>query len=220
MCENELLQLKRMNLLKDGWKYNEGIDGNEIGTTRNDTFNNPNPKMIKLELHRAGSQMVERNVKIDLHILNVPSELAYGLWSICVGVRSITDHPNYIDNANTHLPDFSKRETLEILAYTVIHALITELKVNYCKGKVGFIGMQRIFRFGGERLTNGTKYLIDKYKNCSIGEKTISDVFNELKDEPNIDNINENYRRMIKKEIEKRLEIIGYWDYIPIPKSF
>lgn len=45
-------------------------------------------------------------------------------------------------------------------------------------------------------------------------------MFKELKDEPNIDNINENYRRMIKKEIEKRLEIIGYWDYIPIPKSF
>ena len=105
------------------------------------------------------------------------------------------------------------------MPYAIIHAIISELKNNYCEGKVGFIGMQRIFRFGGERLTNGTKYLIDKYKNCFIGEKTISDVFNELKDEPNIDNINENYRKMIKKEIEKRLEIIGYWDYIPIPKS-
>jgi hypothetical protein len=70
------IRLKRTLLLKDGWKYNEGKDGDEIGAPRNDTFNNPVPKTLKVRLHNAGSQMIHRNVKIDLK-LPIPSEI-YG----------------------------------------------------------------------------------------------------------------------------------------------
>ena len=40
-----------------------------------------------------------------------------------------------------------------------------------------------------------------------------------LKDEPDITKINKDYKKIIKKVIEERLEIIDYWDYIPISKS-
>jgi len=140
-------------------------------------------------------------------------------WSTCVGYKSITDFPTYINEAYTHLPDFSRKETKEILTYALIYALISELKKNYCEGKIGFDRMSETFKFGGERLTNGAKYLIDTYGYCKIGAKTITEVFNELMKEPDINKINENYRTLIKSRIKKRLDIIEYWKYIPIPKQ-
>jgi hypothetical protein len=220
------IRLKRILLLKDGWKYNEGIDGDEIGAPRNDTFNNPVPKTLKVRLHNAGSQMIPRNVKIDLN-LPIPSELAYGLWSVTVGRKAqIIDFPHYpayIDNAYTHLPDFSMVETMEILAYSVFRNLLFELEneYRYCKGKIGFIGAMRFFKFGEQRLTDGARYLLDTYGCCPIGNKTIKEVFEELRQEPNINNLPvSDYRAAIREEVATRLEIIGYWDYIPIPKKY
>ena len=213
------IKLKKMNLLKDGWKYDtrKNVKG-EICVQHNETFNVPAPKTFYMNVLKGGSELIPENVKIDLELKNVPSELVYGLWSTCIGYKSITNFPTYINEAYTHLPNFTKQETLEILSYLVIHALISELIKNYCKGKIGFIGLSRKFKFGGEKLTKGAKYLINTYGYCKIGNKTIIEVFNELKEELNIENINKDYRKLIKKEIEKRLEIIGYWDYIPIPK--
>ncbi|MFX1520145.1 MAG: hypothetical protein ACFFCD_09530 [Promethearchaeota archaeon] len=218
------VRLKEMLLLKDGWKYNERIDGDEIGAPRNDTFNNPVPKTIKIRLRNAGSQMIPRNVKIDLN-LPIPSELVYGLWSTTVGRKAqIIDFPHYpayIDNAYTHLPDFSMVETMEILAYSVLRNLIFELENEYCEGKIGFIGAMRVFKFGGQRLTNGAQNLLDTYGYCPIGNKTIKEVFEELRQEPNINKLPvSDYRAAIREEVATRLEITGYWEYIPIPRKY
>jgi hypothetical protein len=105
---------------------------------------------------------------------------------------------------------------MEILAYAIIHTLITELIQENCKGKIGFVGGKRFFRFGGERLTEGAKYLIETYRDCPIGLENIGEVFKNLREEPDIEEINSDYRSMIKNEMEKRLEDIGYWDYLPI----
>ncbi|MFA5731618.1 MAG: hypothetical protein WC934_06405 [Acidithiobacillus sp.] len=209
---------KILSLLKNGWKYNMCDDGNEIGTTRNDTFNNPNPKMLKTILHNAGSQMIQENVIISLQNEFINDPLIYGLWSVIVGNRSITNYPIIFDNCYTHLPDFTKTETFEILAYTILSILITELKNNNCEGKIGFVGMSRIFKFGGKELTKGATYLIETYKHCPIGELTIGMVFERLKNNEDSDEIDKKLRILIKKEIEERLNIIGYWDYLPIPQ--
>ena len=226
MYEKTPIHLKMVALLKEGGRYRDGskyvtnkVD-HPLGVRRNDTFNNPNPKIFTVDVKEgSGAEISKDNVKIDLKIAKIPSELIYGLWSVTVGHRSIAGHPIFIDNAHTHLPDFSKKETMEILAYSLIHTLITELKNNYCQGKIGFIGLNRIFQFGNTSLTNGVKHLIEKYGYCNIGEKTILDVFEELKTEPNIDNIDNNYRRKIKEEITRRLDLIAFWDFIPIPNN-
>ncbi len=219
--EGKLIRLKPSKLLKDHWKYNTAryIRG-EIAVQRADYFNIPTPKMFHLDVKKGGSELIPENVKIDLNIPNIPSELIYGLWSTIVSYRSITEHPIYMDNAYIHLPDFNRVETMEILAYAVIYNLISELKNNYCKGKIGFVGMKRVFKFGGKELTDGAKYLIEKYGYIPIGNKTLKDVFEELRSQPDINKIDNNYRKIIKDEISKRLKQIGYWDFIPIPLNF
>lgn len=224
--QDRILRMKKMKLLKEGWRYRDGSKyvkkkvSPSLGVRRNDTFNNPNPKIFTINVAEgSGAEISRDNVKIELHIPEVPSELIYGLWTITVGYRSITDHPIFIDNAHTHLPDFTRKEAMEILTYALIHTLITELKNNYCEGKIGFIGMNRVFCFGNRSLTKGAEYLIEKYGYCPIGVNNISNVFIELKSEPDINKIDEKYRRIIKTEIGTRLDNIGYWDFIPIPSS-
>jgi len=212
-------QLQFLPLLKDGWKYNAKDDGNEIGTTRNDSFNNPNPKMIKIHLHNAGSQMISTNVRIPLNIPHIPDELIYGLWSVCVGNRSLTNYPIIFDNCYTHLSDFTNIKTQEILAYSTLSILITEIMNTYTEERIGFVGMKRNFKFGGKKLTKGTKYIIEMYGNCEIEKSyTIKSVFNQLQQGDNPNDINKKLRIYIKHEIQRRLEQIGYWDYLPIPK--
>ena len=218
LYNNRKYQLKQLPLLKDYWKYNEGIDGNEIGTSRNDTFNNPNPKIIKLYLHNAGSQLIQENVKFPLNIPNIPDPLIFGLWSVCVGYQSYTDFPTIFNEAHTHLPNFDNPKTLEIFPYVILSTIITEILNNYCQGKIGFIGMSRIFQFGGKALTKGAQYLLDTYHLLPIGTTTIGDVFHRLKANDHPDDIDKNLRKLIKREMELRLDQIGYWDYLPIPK--
>ena len=218
--EGKDIKLKNFLLLKDGWKYDtRKIIENEICVQHNETFNASPPKMFHLNVKKGGSELLSENIKIDLKIPNLPSELIYGLWSLCVGHRAIAKYPIYIDNAYIHLPNFSKTETMEILVFTTIHVIISELKNNYCEGKIGFIGMQRIFQFGNKRLTRGVEYLINTYGYCQIGNTTLKEIFDELRNQPDISKINKDYRKMIKVEIEKRLDIIGYWTYIPIPEK-
>lgn len=221
--QGENIRLKRMTLLKDGWRYDtrERVTG-EIAVQGNDRFHVPAPKIFHLQVEKGGSELIQQNVKIELN-LPIPSELAYGLWSIAVGRKAqIIDFPNYplyIAGAYVHLPDFTREETMECLTYITIRALLFELENQYCEGKMGFIGADRVFKFGEQRLTKGAKYLIDTYGYCPIGDKTIKEVFEELRNEPDINNLPvSDYRAAIREEVAKRLEIIGYWDYIPIPQ--
>jgi len=216
--EDKIIRLKQLPLLKDGWQYDtRKVVHHEIAVQGCDRFNVAAPKIFHSQVQKGGSELVPENVKIDLNIPHLPSELVYGLWSATVGYRSITAHPIYMDNAYTHLPDFSKPETLEILAYVVLHVLITELLNQYTQGQIGFVGIQRLFRFGGPPLTAGARYLLDTHPNCPIGTTTIGQVFHELQATPDTSKIDTTYRSLIRAEIEKRLEAIGYWKYLPIP---
>lgn len=215
------IMLKILPLLKDGWNYGDGSTNmeNNICVFRCERFNNPNPKMFCINSKKgSGSELSLKNVKKKLNIPDVPDELIYGLLSIGVGTRSLVGNPIYIDNAYVHLPDFTIIESMEMLVYILVNSLIEELKNNYCKGKIGFVGVSRVFKFGGQRLTDGAKYLIDKYGYCSMGSKTIKDVFEELQNEPDINKVPiSEYKKLIRLEVNKRLEQIEYWKYIPIP---
>ncbi len=225
-CDKRDVKLKRMPLLKNGWRYRDGSKyirekvENPVGVFRCERFNVPNPKTFSINLKEgSGAELAPENVKIDLKIPNLPSELVYGLWSITVGYLSITDFPYYINESYTHLPDFTTQETMEILAYSFINELIFEIKNSYCGGKIGFSGIDvnRTFNFINKRLTEGVIHLITDYGYCPIGEDTISGVFEKLKNNLNFD---KTYRRLIKKEIESRLHAIGYWDYLPLNEKW
>ena len=122
-----------------------------------------------------------------------------------------------MDNAYVHLPDFNQKIIQEILAYTSLYVIITEIKNNYTTNKVGFQGTNRIFQFGGKALTEGVLYLLKKYEECPVNDSNISNIFHTLKTNPDINTLDDNIRRTIKNEIEKRLNGSGYWDYIPLP---
>lgn len=218
--EGQNYRFIKMDLLKDGWDYDNRrtIDEDAIAIQGNDRFNVPYPKNFKINVKSGGSQIVGNNVKKPLPLPpEVPSELAYGLWSSFIGYHAFIPHPPYMSDAYIHLPDFEMEESREILAYLVIYNLITELMHNHTNNKIGFVSVHRLFEFGGGSLTQGAKYLINTYKDCPIRSSTIESVFNELKNTPNIDNLQEDYRKYIKTHIIERLEDIGYWDYIPIP---
>ena len=152
-----------------------------------------------------------------MKIPNLPSELVYALWSVSVGLGAFRTslsnptHPIYMRGAYVHLPDFGKKEAIEILAYSALHALIK----NYAEDQIGFFGTNKVFRFDGENLTKGIEYLFSLCKNCPIYEgHTIGEVF-ELIRQSKVDVTN--CRRGMKAEVSKRLDKIGYWDYVPIP---
>ena len=114
-----------MQLLNEFWKYDtrKYVRG-EIIAQGNDRFNVVAPKMMHLNHKKGGSELVPENIKKSLNVNNIPDELLFGLWSCTVGYRSLTSYPLYMDNAYVHLPDFSKAETQEILALSVLSILI------------------------------------------------------------------------------------------------
>ena len=216
--QNQPIKFKRMKLLKDGWRYDtrKYVHG-EIGVQGNDRFNVQAPKIVHIRIEKGGSELIPENVTEKLNIPNIPDELIYGLWSCAVGYRSITNYPIYMDNAHVHLPDFTQQKAQEILAYTGLHVLITELNNNYTGNKINFQGLERIFHFGGEILTKGVLYLFQTYENCPINEATIGKVFEQLKTHPDINTIDDTIRGGIKTQIEQRLSELAYWEYIPLP---
>lgn len=215
------VKFKELPLLKDSWRYDrrdKGIMKGEIVVQHCESFNAPAPKVIHLNPRQGGSEMIPENVIKPLRIPNLPDELVYGLWSMSVGAKAFWTslsnmlHPIYFDNAYVHLPDFSKRETIEILAYSALHAVLR----NYANGKIGFFGANKVFKFGGERLTKGVEYLFDTCKNCIVYENvTIAEVLNLIK-QSKVDF--SKCTKGIKEEVAKRLAQIGYWDYVPVPK--
>ncbi len=121
-------------------------------------------------------------------------------------------HPIYFDNAYVHLPDFSRKETIEILALSALHAVLR----NYANGRIGFFGTNKVFRFGGERLTKGVECLFERCKDCIVYDNyTIGDVLSQIKDE-RVDF--GKCTKGIKEGVAKRQEQIHYWDYVPVPK--
>lgn len=208
--------VKNIPLLKDGWKYNTSkIQKGEIVIQHNDTFNSPVPKIYHMKVEKGGSEMIQENVIKSIGLSNIPDPLIYGIWSTLVGKGSCLMHPNVFNECYTHLPDFNKETSIKILSYGLLSSMIRELKNNYCNGKIGFDN--GVLKFGGEVLTDGALYLIDKYKDLPIGENyTIGNIFERLKNE-DPDKIDKKLRILIKKEIEIRLDKIGYWEYLPIP---
>ena len=209
-----------MCLLKDSWRYDrrdKGILNGEVVVQHCESFDAPAPKVIHLNPKQGGSEMIPENVKIPLGISGILDELAYGLWSVSVGLGAFgtslsnPTHPVYMRGAYVHLPDFSKKETIEILAYSALHALLK----NYAKDRIGFFGSNRVFRFGGERLTKGVEYLFSLCKDYPVYDGyTIGEVF-ELIRQSKVDTAK--CRKGMKDEVSKGLDEIGYWDYVPIP---
>jgi len=218
--ESKIVQFKKMPLLKDGWRYDrrdkDELTG-EIVVQDCERFNTPVPKVIHMNPKQGGSEMIQENVKISLGISNVPDELAYGLWGISVALGAFGTSlsnpifPVYMRGAYVHMPDFRRKEAVEILAYSALHTLIK----NYAQERIGFFGTNRVFRFGGERLTEGVEYLFSESKDCVVyDEITIGQSF-ELIKQSRIDITP--FRKGIISEVSKRLNKIGYWNYVPIP---
>jgi hypothetical protein len=130
----------------------------------------------------------------------------------------MTTYPPAFDNCYVHLPDFTTTETLEILAYAVMSALITEMKASHCDDKIGFVGMRRQFTFGNRTITTGAQYLVDTYGTLPVGKYTIDSLFTALKGVKEPDEIDKSLRILIRSEMQSRLTTIGYWDYLPVPR--
>ena len=214
------ITFKKMPLLKDSWRYDRRDKGelkDELVVQHCESFDTPAPKVIHLNPLQGGSEMIPDNVLKPLGISRLPDELVYGLWSMTVGLgaygTSLSNpiFPIYMRDAYVPLPDFSRREAIEILAYSALHALIK----NYAGERIGFFGSNKVFRFGGERLTEGVKILFEECKDCLVyNNNTIDDTLDLIK-QSKVDITK--MRKGIISEVQKRLESIGYWDYIPIP---
>ncbi|MDG7027296.1 MAG: hypothetical protein JRN16_02680 [Nitrososphaerota archaeon] len=225
--ERRVLRFKEMPLLKEGWRYRDGSKyvktrtTDAIGAPRCDRFNAPEPKIIGVDLKEgSGAELSPDNLKIDkvvLSIPNIPPELAYGLWSVSVGLGAFRTSlsnplfPIYFRDAYVHLPDFSKKKTLEILAYAALEVLLK----NYAEDRIGFFGTNKVFRFGNERLTKGVEYLLNLCKDAPTYDgNTIGDTLELFKQEK----VNPTkLRRSLKEEVSKRLDAIGYWEFVPLP---
>ena len=222
--DNKKLHFKELPLLKDGWRYRDGSKyvktktKDAIGAPRCEKFNAPGVKTFGVDLKEgSGAELSPDNLKIVLNITNVPSELIYGLWSVAVGKHafgtslSVSLHPIYFEQAYVHLPDFAKREAIEVLAYSALGVLLK----NYAEDRIGFFGTNQVFRFGNERLTKGVEYLLNLCKECPVYEgHNIGEVF-EMFRQSKVDQTK--LRKGLIEEVSVRLVKIGYWDYIPIP---
>lgn len=204
-------------LFKDIVKNSDRIiSESEIGSKFPSMFNDPGIK----RLYSKGFSLLSSIVKTDLELSSVPTELAYSLWSHVIGM---VNHPIQFEGAYIHIPDFTLQGNMEILTYATIETIMYEsMSPNkYCNGLIGFVGMSRVFKFGNERLTNGAQYLIDTYGDAPVGDTTIRGVFDHMMDTPNeTDEYRLSTARLIKEQIATRLDVVGYWDYIPIPMDF
>lgn len=223
--KNKAVLLKKLPLVKDGWRYRDGNKyvrhktAGAIGVPRCERFNTPNIKLLSTDIKEgSGAELSPDNLKSKKVLVpNIPSELVYGLWSVAVGKHafgtslSTSLHPIYFEQAYVHLPAFGKKETIEILAYSALHILIK----NYAENQIGFFGTNKVFRFDSECYTKSIEYLFDVCKDCSVYEDhNISEVFELIRQSKvNVTKC----RRGLKEEVTKRLEEIGYWNYVPIP---
>jgi hypothetical protein len=215
----ESYKLKVLPLLKDLWNYDTRKRiKEEIAVQVNYSFGSTIPKVFHVKVEKGGSEVIPENVKYKLGIDEIRDELAYSLWSVLAGRKSnILDYPNYplmFDNCYTHVPDFRSKKVMEVLAYTILYTILFEIENNYCNGKIGFVGMMRKFVFGRKEITDNACKILENCSNCVIGDKSIGTIFKDLK---NGNSVSDDTRLHIRKEIMKRLDDIGYWEYLPIP---
>lgn len=221
--ERREVKFKEMLLLKDGWKYGAGNyfvkekNTNAIIAPSCDRFNTPILKIFSTK-EQNGAEVSPDNVMIKLNISGISSELAYSLWSYSVGNRSFESisnrpHPVYFIGAYTHLPDFTKKEVIEILAYSALSTMYS----NFTEGRIGFIGLNKIFKFGNEKYTKEVWNLLQTYHYLPMYDNyTLGDILEIIKD--NKDKIDATkYSNAMGNQIASRLWKIGYWDYVPIP---
>lgn len=223
--KNSNVLFKKMPLLKDGWRYRDGnkyvkhkVEG-AIGVPRCERFWTPRIKVLCTDIKEgSGAELSPDNLRTNRVLVpSIPSELIYALWSVAVGKHafgtslSTSLHPIYFEQAYVHLPDFTRKETIEILAYSALHVLVK----NYAENQIGFFGTNKVFRFDGENYTKSIRYLINMCKDCPVYEgHDIAEVFDFIR-QSKVDVTK--CRKGIKEEVSKRLEEIGYWDYVPIP---
>ncbi len=216
------IEFREMPLLKEYWHYDQGREGllkGEIVAQRCERFNTPQPKVIHLDPKMGGSEMIPENVKKKLSVDGLPDELVLGLWGLSVTLgafgTSLSDpiFPPFMRDAYVHLPNFKKQEAIEVVAYSALHSLIK----NYAEDRIGFVGTNKVFKFGGKVLTDGVEILFKLCKDCEVYDGlTIPEVVKRIKDS--------NYdltklRRGIIEQVKARLEKIGYWDYVPVPRE-
>ena len=219
MFEGTEYQLKKLPLLKNGWKYDERErQCDEIMVQHCETFNSAPPKMFHIQPSKGGSELIQKNVKVPLNVPNLCDPLLYGLWSVTVGYRSIITPPIVFDNCYVHLPDFSNREVQEILALSALFHIIAQMINNYCQNKIGFLGPSGTLVFGGIELTKDMEYLFHMFGSIQIDEtRSLRDVLEYLRKERNLAAWDYGLRKVIREQIRIRLEHIGYWKYLPIP---
>lgn len=204
---------------RDGNKYVNGKTENYFSVMRGERFNTPNPKVFTVNvIESSGAEIHPDNVKRKLDIPGIPDELVYGLWSITVGYHSITSFPYYINEAYTHMPDFFDPRVHEILALAVLFALSDEKVKNYTKGHISIQETTPPFRFGNRVQTKACHELIKRQQNLKLSSTQILGVIlQEIVNEAQTPTFFQGIKKLIKENIEERLETIGYWNFIPIP---
>lgn len=59
--------------------------------------------------------------------------------------------------------------------------------------------------------------LLKNFGYVKLNDVSLIEVFRKLKKEPDINKFQTNYRSLIKTKIIENLDIINYWDFIPVP---
>ena len=239
---DSILRFRRMNLLKDYWRYDSGDKGCPVknqkmpflAVSHCETFNAPKGKFFSLMNKKRDGKLCEHTNKIKLERMPYSQELLISLWSTVVGMRSMTKHPLYLDNANVHLPDFCEDSVQEVVALVILDNLIQQLKSpqKYSEGHIGFdINNQLVFgdKTGCSDYASEVMQIITKFSSLPItraSSVTVLELFKWLQDTADIYSPADikkmdSYRRLLKEEVSKRLWDIKYFaDFIPFPRNF
>jgi hypothetical protein len=210
--QDQLIGFQRTPLLKEGWRYRDGVkyilnkDRPMICAPNNCFFNHPAPKLIgHYVVEGMGAYIDPANVKIPLH-LPYRDEIVYGLWSVTVGSHAVCGYPLVFDNCYVHLPDFTRRETIEILALVALSVVAAELRSPHSEGQIG-IDRRGSVRFG--EYTDDIRRLLTDCGNITTDEgATIIEWLGKV--------TSEEYPR-VKQSVADRLEAIGYWRALSLP---
>lgn len=164
----------------------------------------------------------------ELENIGIATELACMLINTGISASNMSALIDYhlipiaFCNADTIVPDFRLKESIEILS---IFALALFIKKTCASGRVGFVGPEKEMRCGTSgRLNDGIRNLFRITGDVVIGEKTIDeiliDVQNDVKSGNRDSKKYKKLRKLLKNEAHKRLLKIGYWDSLPMPKEY
>ena len=240
--ENQKFKLKKKKLLKDYWRYDSGDKGCPdvykkkpfLAVSHCEAFNTPKGKFFSLSYKQRDGKICRHTIKQKIVATPYSQELLLSVWSTVVGIRSMSSHPLYLDNAYVHLPDFNDESVLKILALTILNTLIFQMKspLKYSQGNIGFDAHQNLV-FGDKTgcsdyveeiiqiITRFSGLLINRGNSTSIIE-----LFEWLRCSVSVNGVEKVkkmriYSRLLKEEVQKRLWEIGYFgNFIPFPEDF